>query len=153
MYDSQPAYGGGFTPTINVMERSDEAGGKWGSLAKIEGPCIFGGCSELCFDSAWPVSRMEASSFEQKLMVGDFATITKKKPASFGQALQEATTDSDTYTIEFKEGIALAPQQKALMLSSLIQVVFTPYPSHHTLHALPYTHRCSPLYTGRLHVL
>ena len=31
-------------------------------------------------------------------------------------------TDSDRYTIEFNQGVALAPQQKALMLTSLLQV-------------------------------
>ena len=78
-------YGGGFTPTLNVMERADAAGTKWGSIAKIEGPCCFGGCSELCCESNWPVSRLDATNFDQKLMLGDFATITKKVPRSFGR--------------------------------------------------------------------
>ena len=119
---TQPKWGGGLTPTLNVMERGDAAGSKWGTLAKIEGPTIFGGCTELCCESNWPVSRMTNDTFGTKLMVGDFATITKKTPKGCGQAITEAMTDSDTYTIEFKEGMQLAPQQKALMLASLLQI-------------------------------
>jgi len=112
------------TPTINVMERLDNEGAKWGSMAKIEGPTCFGGCSELCCETNWPVSSLKADDFNNKLMVGDFAIITKKKPNGLGAAIQEAMTDSDTYTIEFKPGVSLAPQQKALMLASLIQIDF-----------------------------
>ena len=36
--------------------------------------------------------------------------------------MTEAMTDSDTYKITFNEGVKLAPQQKALMLTSLIQI-------------------------------
>lgn len=36
--------------------------------------------------------------------------------------MTEAMTDSDTYKITFNEGVQLAPQQKALMLTSLIQI-------------------------------
>jgi len=123
-FATQPSMGGGFTPTVNVMERLDETGSKWGAMAKIEGPQCFGGCSELCCDSAWPVSKMAADDFHNRLFVGDFATITKRKPNGLGAALQEAMTDSDTYTIEFNPNVALAPQQKALMLSSLVQIDF-----------------------------
>jgi len=121
-FGTQPKCGGWFTPTINVMERGDEGGTKWGALAKIEGPTCFGGCSELCCETEWPVSRMEAGTFETKLKAGDFATITKHIPQGCGDAVKEAMTDSDTYTIEFRENIKLAPQQKALMLASLVQI-------------------------------
>ena len=123
-YATQPKCGGYMTPTINVMERMDETGGKWGALAKIEGPTFFGGCSELCCESEWPVSKMTAEGFDEKIKIGDFAVITKHKPNSCGAALQEAFTDSDTYTIEFREDVALAPQQKALMMASLVQIDF-----------------------------
>ena len=38
--------------------------------------------------------------------------------------MAEALTDSDCYTIEFNPGVNLAPQQKALMLASLMQIDF-----------------------------
>ena len=75
-FATQPKCGGFMTPTINVMERLDEEGGKWGALAKIEGPTFFGGCSEMCCDSEWPVSKMPAEAFDNKLMVGDFAVVS-----------------------------------------------------------------------------
>merc|ERR1740139_1539788 len=69
-HTTQPKCGGFFTPTINIMDRA--AGrGEFSALAKVEGPCCFGGCSELCFDSKWNVSRMTPQTWEQKLNMGD----------------------------------------------------------------------------------
>ena len=121
-YAEQPIpWGGGFTPTVNVMDRAD-ATDKFRPLAKVEGAsCCFGGYSELCCESAWPVSKMEPQQLNQQILTGDLAQITKKKPDSMSAALREALTDSDTYTIEFAPG-QLAPQQKATMISSLILV-------------------------------
>jgi len=123
-FATQPSLGGGFTPSITVMERLASDGSQWGSMAKVEGPCLFGGCSELCCESEWPVSKLKAEDMDTKLMVGDFAIITKKKPKDCEQLMAEALTDSDTYTIEFNPGVQLAPQQKALMLASLMQIDF-----------------------------
>ena len=89
---------------------------------QVEGPCIFGGCTELCMESEWKVSKLEAEAFDTKLMVGDFAIITKKKPRDCETLMVEALTDSDSYSIEFNPGVQLAPQQKALMLASLMQI-------------------------------
>lgn len=52
-YATQPDCGGYFTPTINLHERVAPGTGYEGfvPLAKVEGPCVFGGCSELCGDS------------------------------------------------------------------------------------------------------
>merc|ERR1711865_461605 len=103
------------TPTINIMDRA--AGqGEFSALAKVEGPCYFGGCSELCCDSQWNVSRMTPETWDQKINLGDMAIITKKKPDSMSSALREMATDSDTFTMEFKPEAQLAPQQKATMI-------------------------------------
>jgi hypothetical protein len=90
-------------------------------LAKVEGPCIFGGCSELCCPSSFPVSSMQPDQLNTQLKTGDLAEITKKAPQGLAQAAREALTDSDTYTLQFKDN-KLAPQQKAMMLSSLVLV-------------------------------
>ena len=118
---TQPKCGGYFTPTINIMDRA--AGpGEFSALSKVEGPCFFGGCSELCFDSTWNVSRMTPETWEQKINQGDMAIITKKKPDGMSSALREAFTDSDTFTMEFKPEAQLTPQQKATMIASLLLV-------------------------------
>lgn len=118
---TQPGCGGTFTPTISIMDRG--AGqGEFAALAKVEGPCAFGGCSELCCDSEWKVSKMTPETFEQKIGLGDMAIITKKKPQGLAAAATEAFTDSDTYTMEFNPGANLAPQQKATMIASLLLV-------------------------------
>jgi len=117
----QPApFGGYFTPTVNIMDRG-QGEKTYRPLAKVEGPCIFGGCSELCCPSSFPVSSMQPDQLNTQLKTGDLAEITKKAPQGLAQAAREALTDSDTYTLQFKDN-KLAPQQKAMMLSSLVLV-------------------------------
>ena len=91
-FATQPLLAGGFTPTLNVMER---AGPGWTPLAKVEGPCCFGGCLELCRSSKFTVSSLRAEQLEGKLEVGDVATIIKQKPRSLEGALREMVTDAD----------------------------------------------------------
>ena len=58
-----------------------------------------------------------------KLLTGDLATIKKRTPRTLEAALKEACTDSDEYTMHFPpSGAGLAPQQKAMMLASLVQI-------------------------------
>ena len=61
-------------------------------------------------DSEWKVSKLQSQDFDTKLMVGDFAIITKKKPRDCETLMVEALTDSDAYSIEFNPGVELAPQ-------------------------------------------
>jgi len=116
-FATQPLLAGGFTPTLNVMER---AGPGWTPLAKVEGPCCFGGCLELCRSSKFTVSSLRAGQLESKLEVGDVATIIKQKPRSLEGALREMVTDADIYTLAFNPAVPLAPQQKATLLGALI---------------------------------
>lgn len=64
---------------------------------------------------------MMPDQMNTKLKIGDLAQITKKAPDGFSGAAREACTDSDTFTLMFKKH-GLAPQQKAMMLSSLVMV-------------------------------
>lgn len=102
-YLTQPVpWGGGFTPTINIMDRASAADTSVRPIAKVEGPCIFGGCTENCCDSEWLVSTASQAQWNQVVKTGDMARITKKKPNSLGAVVREAFTDSDTFTLEFK---------------------------------------------------
>jgi len=122
-YLAQPSpWGGGFTPTVNIMERANPADTSVRPLSKVEGPCIFGGCSELCCDSNWMVSQMQPHQFNSGVGTGDLARIVKTRPTSAGAAIREAFTDSDSYSMDFVPGNNLAPQQKAIMMASLILV-------------------------------
>mmetsp|Transcript_5935 Transcript_5935/g.16678 ORF Transcript_5935/g.16678 Transcript_5935/m.16678 type:complete len:281 (-) Transcript_5935:629-1471(-) len=117
-YATQPDCGGCFTPTINLYHRVSQGGGfeSFAPMAKVEGPTLFGGCSELCCDSTFHVSRMDAGNEQRKLKLGDLATITKRKPRGCGSIAREMFTDSDVFTMKFKEGISLTPQQKVSCL-------------------------------------
>ena len=55
------------------------------------------------------------------LKTGDIGKIVKRKPATLMDALKEAFTDSDGFTVDFANA-NLTAQQKALMLSSLVLV-------------------------------
>jgi len=120
-YATQPSCGGFFVPTVNLMHR-DRPGGAEGfePLAKVEGPCCWGGCSELCFSSEFLVSTMGRETENAKLQLGDLAVITKQRPRDCGSFAKEMFTDSDIFTMAFKPGHNLSPQQKATMMASLI---------------------------------
>ena len=117
----QPTCAGYCTPTFNVRSRQAAGDAGFQPLAKLEGPCIFGGCSELCCSSTFLVSTLDRDvSPNKKIFSGDMARITKTKPRDCKGCAREMFTDSDIYTLEYKEGIGLTPQQKANMMASLI---------------------------------
>jgi len=122
-YASQPACGGWFTPTINLFTRSSAGSEKESAFqptAKVEGPCIFGGCSELCCNSEFMISGMKEGQIDSAIKTGDLATIIKEKPKGFCECGREMFTDSDHFTVNFKQGVGLTPQQKASFMGSLI---------------------------------
>jgi hypothetical protein len=114
-YSAQPTCGGVFTPTINIMDGNAL---ETTPYAKIEGPFIFGGCSELCCDFSFPISKFGSES-----KTGDLAVITKQKPKSMKDAAKEAFGDSDMFIMEFKDP-SLTAAQKASLLSSLFLLDF-----------------------------
>lgn len=104
---TQPIYGGCYRPVLHVGGHDHNAT----PFAKIEGPCIFGGWSEMCCDF-----RFYTSSFGGASKSGDIALITKKKPQSMAGALQELGSEADVYTIEFKS--VAQPEQKVTVLAA-----------------------------------
>jgi len=122
-FATQPSWGGGFVPTLNVMERANggaNAANVWNALAKVEGPTCFGGCSELCFSSKFGVSKFSAGQVDAAVKSADLATIVKRKPHDLAGAMREAATDADLYTLQLNPAANLAPQQKAILLASLV---------------------------------
>jgi hypothetical protein len=120
----QPLGGGGFKPILQIMDRDDTSTENTKMFAATRGPTFFGGCSELCCDTKFGISQakdgMEVPEIKQ-LSLGDYATITKRKPKSFTGALREAFTDSDLYEVDFKVS-EVSPQQKANVLASMVQI-------------------------------
>jgi len=101
----QPIFGGGCTPTLHLRagQKDDED-----PFGKIEGPCLFGGWSEMCF-----TFNFFTSYFKSESKTGDIAMIKKKKPSSFGAAITELATDADVYSIEFNPSAqTLSAEQK-----------------------------------------
>jgi len=112
-YTRVPTCGGVFTPTIHIMDGNTLGTAPY---AKMEGPCIFGGCSELCCDFQFPISKIES---EKK--TGDLVSVTKQKPKSFKDAAKEVVGDSDMFSMEFKDP-SLTVNQKATLLSTLFLI-------------------------------
>ena len=116
----QPFLGGGFTPTVQVMDREKEGLNKENPISIVEGPfCCIGGCLQMCMDMSFSFSNVPAGYNGEVLKLGDLATIEKKKPDSFSSAVREAMTDADTYTVTFVDP-GLTPQQKASILTTVI---------------------------------
>ena len=109
----QPCLAGGFTPTVQM---SSPVGAPF---AVVQGPCFFGGCSELCCHSEFKVSKIPPGVKATDVQpVGDHAVLVKKRPDSLGAALREACTDSDVYTLQFKDP-NMSIEQKAGTLGTL----------------------------------
>lgn len=120
-FATQPTLAGGFTPTLNIMERSGGGASSFAPLAKVEGPTCFGGCMELCYSSKFTLSSMRsAAQLNQTLKLGNLGQIVKRKPNDLDGALREAVTDADVYTLSISPAAGLAPQQKATLLATLV---------------------------------
>ena len=117
----QPFLGGGFTPTVQVMDR-EQNGLSETPLSVVEGPfCCIGGCLQMCLDMSFSFSNIPEGYKGEVVKLGDLATIEKKKPHDFSSAMREAMTDADTYTVTFVDP-GLTPQQKACIIATVIQL-------------------------------
>ncbi|KAJ9469805.1 Glycine-rich protein A3 [Diplonema papillatum] len=103
----QPTCGGFFSPQVNVSGPGQDP------FAVIKGPtCCFGGLTEMCCDQEFKVLRGEDNDAE-------VAQITKEKPENLSQAMTEIATDSDLFTLKFKDP-SLQQNQKLTLLSSVL---------------------------------
>jgi hypothetical protein len=110
---TQPLYGGWCTPTIELRTgNTPDTGTPFG---KIEGPCCFGGWSELCFDF-----HFEVSNFTSEKKTGDLGLITKKKPQSMAGAVTELFSNADNYEIQFRENKLSAEQKLTVLAGQLL---------------------------------
>jgi hypothetical protein len=101
----QPFGGNAFTPTVEIMDRSDNV------YARAEGPqCIFGGLMENCSET---VFNFYANGGDQQ-----FGAIKKVKPQGLANNMAQAFTDADAY--EFALPVDMPSDQKANFVSSLI---------------------------------
>ncbi|CAG9465606.1 unnamed protein product [Pedinophyceae sp. YPF-701] len=112
-YARQPKGGGGFKPTIQVMDRGDPKATEAAPSATATGPCITGGCSEACVTSVFPVLN---SSHEQ------LATIRKLRPRTCGDMIKECCTDADNFEVAFRKGTSA--REKALQFATVFMLDF-----------------------------
>ncbi len=111
----QPQWGGCCTPTLHILDSQSSADPNAQPFAKMEGPCCFGGWSEMCCNFKFYVSK-----FASPKKTGDIGMIIKKKPQSFAGAFVELFSDADVYSVEFKDSAELTPSQKISMLTGQI---------------------------------
>lgn len=108
---NQPVFGGWYLPTLHL--RSDGQTDDAEPFGKVQGPCCFGGWSELCCDFKFKTSWFGSESGSE-----DIAVITKKKPASLAGGFKEMFSNADMYEISFKDDAVLTPAQKLTVLSA-----------------------------------
>ena len=107
----QPCCGGIFTPTVNVMQGGNPDAEPF---ATVEGPlCCFGGLTEMCCDQEFPISSGSGGGD------GNVGVIVKEKPEDFSQAMKEIMTDSDLFTLTFKDP-SLDQNKKLALLSTVL---------------------------------
>mmetsp|Transcript_9687 Transcript_9687/g.14591 ORF Transcript_9687/g.14591 Transcript_9687/m.14591 type:complete len:156 (+) Transcript_9687:586-1053(+) len=83
------ACGAMFHPTLHVFRH-----GSSDPSVEIKGPCIFGGCSELCC----------SSSFKATKRGQDAGMIKKMRPNDCCTMLSECATDADRFQLDFDSG-------------------------------------------------
>ena len=98
-----------FNPMVNISTLTPGGGEEGTPHFTVTGPTVFGGCSELCCKSTFPVRNVKGE---------EAATITKMPPRNCCGCLDEIATDVDTYKVEFSEGTS--PEDKAAILSTAI---------------------------------
>jgi hypothetical protein len=106
----QPNFGGCCVPVLQLHSGLDANTNE--PFGKVEGPCCFGGWSELCCGYKFIVS--EPSSQHD----GNLGVITKKKPSDAGSFIAEFCSDADLYSIQFKEEKGLNAEQKLTILAA-----------------------------------
>jgi hypothetical protein len=107
----QPIFGGVYRPTLHL--RSDGQNDEAEPFGKIQGPCCFGGWSELCCDF-----KFTTSWFGSEASSADIALITKKKPTSLAGGVRQMFSNADVYQIAFNDDAVLTPAQKLTVLSA-----------------------------------
>jgi len=109
----QPCGGGWYRPNLEVRDGDDSRA----PFGIIEGPCFFGGWSELCCDFKFFTSKPGSDK------PGDVAIITKQKPQSMAGVFQELDgANADNYMIEFNPEANLTVNQKATLIAGQILV-------------------------------
>jgi len=109
----QPICGGVCHPEIHLRDEGGASNEDSEPFAKIEGPCFFGGWSEMCCDFNFPVSYFKSASH-----TGDAGFIVKKRPSSMAQAGIQLFTESDVFSVNFSSN--LTASQKVTLLAGQV---------------------------------
>ncbi|KAL7574466.1 hypothetical protein ACA910_015834 [Epithemia clementina (nom. ined.)] len=97
----EPTGGGGFSPTLQVMDRDENQV----ATIKAKAFCCIGG---ICCDHTFEITDAQGN------VVGK---IIKTKPDSLGAFAKEMVSDADVFSMDIPK--EMAPEQKAAMLASL----------------------------------
>lgn len=108
-----PADGGCFKPTLNIMEA--EPGHPEAHVADMVGPCFYGGCLEICTDTKFSMNSVNAPGSS------DLGEIVKRKPEGCWDMCIQCHTDVDNYEISMSNK-RLNPLQKANFLATAVHL-------------------------------
>jgi len=104
-YINQPFMGGGLSPQLNVMNRSEDDGGEQIATITANAVCCIGG---ICCDHSFEVTSPDGEYMGK---------IVKEAPEGVGDVLAELATDADNFTLYVPQDLDV--KKKAAMLGAL----------------------------------
>jgi len=118
-----PIGGGGCTPTVEVFEKvpgqasDNNIGFAENQVMVVEGQTCFGGCYDLCFDTAFQISSQRGKS-------ADIGEIKKRKPkCTCEECCRACCSTADTYDMTLTEkGTAMNPLHKAMLVGEMVHM-------------------------------
>lgn len=108
----QPYCGGGFWPKLMEFPGGDD------SLEPqhyFQGPCIFGGCSELCIPATFRYNTKDEV---------EIATLVHMVPKTIGDVIKEICTDSDKFEVLYMPEATMADKVTVLASAFLLDYMF-----------------------------
>lgn len=107
-----PQFGGGFTPTVNIMNRELNQ-----QVGKIQGPTLaYGGCLEFCFDQVFQLQINRGGVMQKD------GGVLKLKPKDLATQAREAVSDADKFRLTFPQNSS--DDERATLLGTMVLLDF-----------------------------
>lgn len=106
----QPVFGGYCFPTVDLFDGKDED--NQNAFARVQGPCCFGGWSEICCDFTFTARSNKGQ--------GELGRLIKAHPRNLISSLVQVFTDADAYGVAINPNAGVTAEQKVTMLTATV---------------------------------
>jgi len=111
----QPMCGGGIFPKLMEYPKGDDSGGSSSSPHYFQGPCIFGGCSELVMPATYRYKTQDKT---------EVAALVHMTPKTCYDVFLEICTDVDKFEIKYEPTATMADRATVLAGAFLVDYMF-----------------------------